>query len=72
MQINTLKDGYFNLRSSSSVLKDDGFRFEGKHWVPKLNCIERYANGWILRVYTIENSVEACVIDPAGLSRTYS
>ena len=72
MQINTLKNGYFNLRTSSSVLREGGFRFEGKHWVPKPKCIERYADGWTLRVYPIENSVEACVIDPAGLSRTYS
>jgi|KBSMisStandDraft_5_1062788.scaffolds.fasta_scaffold257496_4 hypothetical protein len=70
-EANHLKNGYYKLRSESSVLKDGGRRFEGTRWLIRESCIERYADSWVLRVYNIEGNVEACLISPNGTQRNY-
>ena len=67
-----LVDHYHRLRNDSSVLRDGGARFEGRAWHADDAAMVRKAEGWTLRVYPIEGGVEACLIDPKGVSRTYA
>jgi hypothetical protein len=66
-----LQDGYYNLRRTSSIVRDADHRFEGKRWEKADHMIVRKAEGWELRVYEIEGEIEACLINPTGESRTY-
>lgn len=67
-----LTESYYRLRRQSSILRDGASRFEGKDWEHLADMVVRKADGWELRVYRVENVVEACLISPDGESHTYS
>ena len=67
-----LREGYYRLRRSSSIVRDADSRFVGKRWEDHGQVLLRRAEGWELRVYKVEGDIEACLISPNGSSRTYS
>jgi len=67
-----LQAAYYRLRRESSVLKDGADRLEFVEWESADGMAIRRKGGWELRVYPVDDGIEAALIDPDGTVRTYA